>query len=314
VVLKWFHGDNFTEKQGGEGILLGISSFYGIILNPAIGRCFMRMHKLLFAAALCAVSSVAFAQVILPEGTRVRVRLEQTISSATAEEGQSVNLSVADDVKIGDTIVVPQGSACIGTITSAIPKRRMGRTGKLDLSMERVVAVDGTSIPLRYSPTKKEGGSKAGTTGALTAGAAIVFWPAAPVFLLMKGKDVTINRGIIFDVFTDQRFTLNPRAATIAPAGATTVQPAQLVTTPGPASTPAAPPPPPPATVTITSEPAGADIELDGTFIGNTPTTLQMAPGPHSFLVKKGSATWTRTVQIQPGGTITLSAPLSGKR
>jgi hypothetical protein len=130
----------------------------------------------------------------------------------------------------------------------------------------------------------------------------------------MKGKDVTINRGIIFDVFTDQRFTLNPRAATIAPAGATTVQPAQPVTTPGPTSTPAAPLPPPPASVTITSEPAGAEIELDGTFIGNTPTTLQMAAGPHSFLIKKGSATWTRTVQIQPGGTITLSAPLSGKK
>ena len=274
----------------------------------------MKMHKLLFAAVLCATSSVAFAQVILPEGTRVRVRLEQTISSATAEEGQSVNLSVADDVKIGDTIVVPQGSTCVGTITSAVPKRRMGRTGKLDFSMERVVAVDGTSIPLRYSPTKKEGGSKAGTTGALTAGAAIVFWPAAPVFLLMKGKDVTINRGIVFNVFTDQRFTLNPKAVTIAPAGATTVQPAQPVTTPAPAPTPVAPPPPPPATVTITSDPAGADIEVDGTFIGNTPTTLQMAPGPHSFLIKHGTATWTRTVQIQAGGTITLSAPLTGKK
>jgi diacylglycerol kinase family enzyme len=75
-----------------------------------------------------------------------------------------------------------------------------------------------------------------------------------------------------------------------------------------------APPPPPPATVTITSDPPGAEIELDGTFIGNTPTTLQMAPGSHSFLMKKGSATWTRTVQIQPGGTIPLSAPLSGKK
>ena len=274
----------------------------------------MKMHKLLFAAVLCAASSVAFAQVILPEGTQVRVRLEQSISSATAEEGQAVNLSVADDVKIGDTIVVAQGSSCVGTITQAVPKRRMGRTGKLDFSIERIVAVDGTSVPLRYSPTKKEGGSKAATTGALTAGAAIVFWPAAPVFLLMKGKDVTINRGIVFNVFTDQRFTLNPKAVTIAPAGATTVQPAQPVTTPAPAPTPVAPPPPPPATVTITSDPAGADIEVDGTFIGNTPTTLQMAPGPHSFLIKHGTATWTRTVQIQAGGTITLSAPLTGKK
>lgn len=149
----------------------------------------MKIDTLLAAALLCATSSVAFGQVILPEGTRVRVRLEQTISSATAEEGQSVNLSVADNVKIGEIIVIPQGSTCVGTVTQALPKRRMGRTGKLDFSIERVVAVDGTSLPLRYSPTKREGGSKAGTAGALTAGAAIIFWPAAPVFLLMNRRN-----------------------------------------------------------------------------------------------------------------------------
>jgi hypothetical protein len=274
----------------------------------------MKIHNLLAAAIVCATASVAFAQIILPEGTRVRVRLEQTISSATAEEGQSVNLSVADDVKIGDTIVIPQGSTCVGTVTQALPKRRMGRTGKLDFSIERVVAVDGTSLPLRYSPTKREGGSKAGTTGALTAGAAIIFWPAAPVFLLMKGKDVSVNRGIIFEVFTDQRFTLNPKAVTIAPAGATTVQAAQLVTTPGPVSTAPGWPQMAPATVTITSEPGGAEIELDGAFVGSTPTTLQMAPGPHAVMVKRGSATWTRTIQIQPASTITLNAAFAPRK
>ena len=213
-----------------------------------------------------------------------------------------------------DTIVIPQGSTSVGTVTQAVPKRRLGRTGKLDFSVERVVAVDGTSVPLRYSPTKREGGSKAATTGALTAGAAIVFWPAAPVFLLMKGKDVTVNKGIVFEVFTDQRFTLSPKATTMAPAGATSVQAAQPVTTPGPVPTPPAPPPPAPATVTITSEPPGADIELDGTFIGSTPATLQMASGAHAVLVKKGAATWTRTVQIQAGSTITLNAPLAGQK
>ena len=260
----------------------------------------MRLQNLLVAAALCATSSAAFAQIILPEGTRVRVRLEQAISSATAEEGQSVNLSVTDDVKIGDTIVVAQGAACVGTVTSAMPKRRMGRTGKLDFAIERVVAVDGTSIPLRYAPTKKEGGSKAATTGVLAAGAAVVFWPAAPVLLLMKGKDVTINKGVGFDVFTDQRFTLQPKAATIAPAGSTTVQASQPVAAAAV------------ATVTIRCDVEGADIELDGAFVGNAPTTMQIPAGPHSVAVVKGTAKWERMIQIQPGSTITLSAVLGG--
>jgi hypothetical protein len=252
------------------------------------------------------------AQILLPEGTRVRVRLEQALSSATAEAGQAVNLSVIDDVKIGDTIVIAQGAACVGTVTQAAPKRRMGRTGKLDFAIERVAAVEGTNIPLRYSPTKREGGSNAARTGILTAAGAIVFWPAAPVFLLMKGKDVTVNKGLTFEVFTDQRFTMSPKATTIAPAGANTVQPAQPVVTPGPVSTPAAPQAQ--ASVTIRSEPDGAEIELDGAFVGSTPATLQLAPGPHVVIVKSGSASWTRTVQIQAGSTITLNAPLAAPK
>jgi hypothetical protein len=55
---------------------------------------------------------------------------------------------------------------------------------------------------------KKEGGSTAVSTGIMTAGAAVLFWPAAPFFLLRKGKDVNINRGIVFEVFTDQDHVL----------------------------------------------------------------------------------------------------------
>ena len=51
---------------------------------------------------------------------------------------------------------------------------------------------------------KKEGGSKGVSTGIMTAGAVVLFWPAAPFFLLRKGKDVAIYTGIVFEVFTDQ--------------------------------------------------------------------------------------------------------------
>jgi hypothetical protein len=45
-------------------------------------------------------------------------------------------------------------------------------------------------------------------TGIVTAGVAAAFWPAAPVLLLRKGADVTINRGVSFDVFTDANHVL----------------------------------------------------------------------------------------------------------
>jgi hypothetical protein len=273
----------------------------------------MKSNRVLVFAVLAVGVSAASAQVMLPEGTRVRVRLEQALSSATAEQGQAVNFSVIDDVKIGEIIVVAQGATCVGEVIQALPKRRMGRTGKLDFTIERVAAVDGSSVPLRYSPTKREGGSHATRTGILTAAGAVIFWPAAPVFLLMKGKDVTVNKGMTFEVFTDQRFTLSPKATTVAPAGSNTVQPAQPVMTPGPVSTPAPAAALPGAMATITSDPNGAEIELDGAFVGSTPTTLQLAAGPHAVTVKKGAASWTRTMQIQSGSTITLHAPLAPK-
>ena len=270
------------------------------------------MYKLFI---LMTILAPMYGQIVLPEGSRIRVRLDQSLSSGTAEEGQSVNLSVTEDVKVGDSVVVAQGATCVGTVVKAVPKRRMGRAGKLDFSIERVVSVDGTSIPLRYSPTKKEGGSEAVKTGVLTGAAAVVFWPAAPVFLLMHGKDVTINKGVVVEVFTDQRFVLTQKAAVMPPAGTSTLQPAgeagSAVAGPVAALGPGASVP---ATVAIKSEPDGAEIELDGAFIGNTPANVKVEPGAHSFVVKKGPASWSRSIQIQPGSTVTLIAPLPSKK
>lgn len=256
--------------------------------------------------AALAGSTAALGQVVLPEGTKVRLRLEQTISSATAEEGQPVQLNVTDDVKVGDTVVIPQGASAVGTIVIAMPKRRMGRTGKLDFSVDRVVAADGNSIPLRYSVNRKEGGSHATRNGILTAGAAVVFWPAAPVFLLMKGKDVTVNKGMVVEVFTDQKYGFEPKAQP-APAPAPPASPSTMLlassSTPAPASGQM-------TTVKITSEPAGAEIEVDGAFVGSTPAMLQLTPGMHNITVRKGALQWRRALQVLPGSAVNVNAVL----
>jgi len=137
--------------------------------------------KKLALLGLCAV--VCQAQIVIPEGTKIRVRLENTISSATAEEGQIVELSVSEPVKLGDLTVIAEGARVTGTVTEAHEKRRMGRAGKLDFSIDRVKAADNQWVNLRYTVTKKSGESHAVRTGIITAGVAAVFWPAAPVML-----------------------------------------------------------------------------------------------------------------------------------
>ena len=255
--------------------------------------------------ALCLLSVWGCsAQIVLPEGTKVRVKLDQHISSGTAVEGQIVELSVTDAIVVGESVVIPEGARVTGTITQAQEKRRLGRAGKLDFSIDRVKTADNQWIPLRYTVTKKSGQGHAVGTGILTAGVAAVFWPAAPVFLLRKGDDITINRGTAFDVFTDKNHVMNPSAAPTLPtsSAAAPVLPAAPATRSNAATESAA--------ISVTSPVAAAEIEVDGVFVGNTPTALHLAPGSHRIVVKHGSRVWERTLQVTAGSTVSLNATL----
>jgi len=256
------------------------------------------MKKVLIVASLLAV--VCQAQIVVSEGTKVRVRLEQQISSATAEEGQTVEFSVTDSVRVGDTVVISEGARVTGVITEAHEKRRLGRAGKLDFSIDRVRTVDNQWVPLRYTVTKKSGQSHAVRTGILTAGVAAVFWPAAPVMLLWKGQDVNINRGVAFDVYTDANHTLGSAAPVASASIAPTVPTLPSAVAANAAS----------ATVSITCLTAAAEIEIDGAFVGNTPTTLQLATGAHRIVVKNGPKSWQRNLQVNGASTINLNAVL----
>jgi hypothetical protein len=67
------------------------------------------------------------------------------------------------------------------------------------------------------------------------------------------------------------------------------------------------------ASLAIDSTPPGADIEIDGSFVGNSPSTIEVKPGSHQINVKKkGFVTWTRTLNVT-GGTIHLNAELDAE-
>jgi hypothetical protein len=66
-----------------------------------------------------------------------------------------------------------------------------------------------------------------------------------------------------------------------------------------------------PAIVIVKSTPPGADINVDGKFMGNTPSTIQLTPGDHVVEVEKeGLKPWQRGVTVSAGGNITIDATL----
>jgi hypothetical protein len=67
------------------------------------------------------------------------------------------------------------------------------------------------------------------------------------------------------------------------------------------------------ASIAIDSTPSTADIEVDGNFVGNTPSTITLPSGSHQVVVKKkGFADWTKTLNVT-GGNIHLSAELEAQ-
>lgn len=264
--------------------------------------------KLTLATLLTAAA--AFSQVMIPDGTKVRVRLEQNLSSETAELGQTVDFAVTQEVRVNDHVVIANGARATGSIITARGRRSFGRGGKLDFTIDRVQMVDGQWMNVRYTPQKNNGRGKGVTTGVVTTGLAVAFLPAAPLAGLIKGNDATIIKGRTYEVFSDDSIMLkNPAAATspavnqaLPQAPVMTAIPVQGVAAPAaPATT---------ATLSVNATVAGADIEVDGMFVGNAPTTIQLAPGVHKLAVRDGDNVWERDIQIT-AGTISINANLA---
>lgn len=145
----------------------------------------------------------------LAEDTPVRIKIARTMSSKDARVDERVDFEVLEDVKVGEIIVIPRGAMAIATVTEAHPKRRMGRAGKLKMNIDYVRLVSGDTVPLRAVKGGSGGNHVAAMTGAMVA-TSIVFFPAAPLFLFMHGKDITIPKGTEVTAYVAADTPLDP--------------------------------------------------------------------------------------------------------
>jgi hypothetical protein len=232
----------------------------------------------------------------LQDGTAVKLRLTENLTSATAKTGQQVLFEVVEEVDVEGVPVMAKGAQALATVTTAETKKSMGRGGKLDVNIDSVRLVDGGKAMLRAT----EGGKGGGHVGAMTAGmvgTAIVFFPAAPLLLFIHGKDITIPKGTEVTAFVQGDMKLD--MAKFAKVSPTSVETASAPSTV--------------SALTVEANVPNCDIEVDGSFVGSTPSTLNLAPGKHEIVVKKtGYQDWSRSMMVGTG-TVRFSAEMVAK-
>lgn len=229
----------------------------------------------------------------LEDGTPVMLRISQTVSSADAHVNDRVEFEVIDEVRVADTLIIPKDAIAWGTVTEAKHKRRLGRGGKLEIVMNSVRLADGEMAPLRATKEAQGGGHQGVVTAGIVA-TGLIFWPVAPAFLFIHGKDITIPKGTEVPTFINGNFALDI-AKFKAPVPTQAASQAQAGTS---------------SDVSVTSNPPGAEIEVDGAFVGDTPSTITITAGDHTISLKKpGFTPWERTVKVS-GGKIQITAEL----
>lgn len=124
------------------------------------------------------------------------------------------------------------------------------------------------------------------------------------------------------DQIAEMLRTVDIASATPAPPAAAPTPTSE----PAPSSSPAAAPPQNPAppadavpspasdalaSVQLSSNPSGAEIDIDGNYIGNTPTLIKLRPGTHSIsMTLPGYAPWTRSIETAAGESRNFVATL----
>ncbi len=250
-------------------------------------------------SASTAVAPTALATPAAPntllDGTAIKLRLAENLSSATAKTGQSVSFEVTEDLLVQGVVVMAKGAQALATVTDASTKKSMGRGGKLDVNVDSARLADGEKVQLRAVKDGKGGGHVGAMTGAMVA-TAIVFFPAAPLFLFVHGKDITIPKGTEVTAFVEGDTKLD--MAKFAPAAS---QSGVLAAAAAPSG------------LSIDASVANCDIEVDGSFMGSTPSTLTLTPGKHDIVLKKtGYQDWTRSMTVGTGA-VRLSADMVAK-
>jgi hypothetical protein len=247
--------------------------------------------------------------VIVPDGTPVRLSLEDALNSSTSQTGESIHFRVLEDVRVGNFVVIASGSPAVGHIVNDEHKKMLGRGGKLEFTIDYIKPNNGNQVRVRAN-AKKEGKDSTGKVIAFTV-------LISPLFLMLHGKDVVVPRDTTVTAYVDGEQDISmaaPSTPVLAPSIVAVAQSPQKSS-----DLPGADPPPVAqsggnetlSALNLKSQPPGAEISIDGEFVGDTPSSIRLNPGHHTIVATKvGFKNWQRTLTVSSGGNLSIDIVL----
>jgi hypothetical protein len=160
------------------------------------------------------------SQSSIPVGQEIDVRLQNQLSSDTAQVEDRFEATTVVDLYEGDRVLIPAGSAMRGIVSSVDRASRTDRKGSLTVSFDQVT-VRGRSYPMRGTVTQAiESEGIRGEVGRIGAGSAVgaiiggiiggvrgallgVLIGGGGTMVATEGKDVTLPPGTILRVRLD---------------------------------------------------------------------------------------------------------------
>jgi len=109
--------------------------------------------------------------IVLPEGTTIRVRLDQDLGSKISQPGDSFTATVADDVQVDGRTAIARGSRADGAVIDAKPLGKFKGGAALVVKLERVTTSYG-SYPVSTSSVQRAEQGKGKRTAIFAGGGA----------------------------------------------------------------------------------------------------------------------------------------------
>jgi hypothetical protein len=118
-------------------------------------------------------SPPAVPQVTIPEGTSLIVRLNDGISSESAQEGEAFTAVIDDPVYVDNEIAIPHNATVRGRVVRVLSAGKFKGRSELALSLVSV-AFNGKSYQINTNEWSKQGGSRGKNTAAKVGGGAAI--------------------------------------------------------------------------------------------------------------------------------------------